>query len=401
MSRIEPECDGVVPSEVTALLERAIAGDISAFETIVKLHERRVLMLSWRLLGNLEDAQDSAQEVFLRAYKYLHRLNTSRPVEAWLVRITINVCRDFGRQRHRRQKLATEYVRSEISDSNPFADAESGEKREMLRHAIAGLPHKERAAFVLRDRRSFDDGCRGDIEVHGNNGPVSNQHCACEDPKSDRTNAGRTAMTCRYSEEYLALYVEGELSQSELQAVERHVESCIDCSGIATALRESQKAIKLLRSESVNSGVLSHVHQQVMDQLGEPCSRAWWIEVERILFAGFRWKYALAGFAGLFLIGAIALGVLLQLRMPSEKAVLEHHVSTPVQSAEIVTPSVSRSLPVSEVRLPSTSRVVRIREATPKAAKPEAPPVTTMVKLYTDDPNIVIYWALDGNGETK
>jgi RNA polymerase sigma-70 factor (ECF subfamily) len=151
MSNIEPECDGVVPSEFTALLERAIAGDISAFETIVKLHERRVLMLSWRLLGNLEDAQDSAQEVFLRAYKYLHRLNASRPVEAWLVRITINVCRDFGRQRQRRQKLATEYVHSEIADSSPFADTESNEKREMLRLAIAGLPQKERAAFVLRD----------------------------------------------------------------------------------------------------------------------------------------------------------------------------------------------------------------------------------------------------------
>jgi RNA polymerase sigma-70 factor (ECF subfamily) len=151
MSGVEPKREGAVAVEITALLERAIAGDISAFEQILKLHQRRVLMLSWRLLGNLDDAQDSAQEVFLRAFKYLHRLDTSKPVEAWLVRITINVCRDFGRQRQRRQKLESEYRSPDKTDLNPFTDIASGEKREMLRQAIARLPHKERAAFVLRD----------------------------------------------------------------------------------------------------------------------------------------------------------------------------------------------------------------------------------------------------------
>ena len=151
MSGIDAKRDGAMPADIAELLERAIAGDVSAFEQILKLHERRVLMLSWRLLGNLEDAKDSAQEVFLRAYKYLHRLDTSKPVEAWLVRITINVCRDFGRQRHRRQKLETELIRPDRTDSSPFTDIASDERREMLRRAIASLPQKERAAFVLRD----------------------------------------------------------------------------------------------------------------------------------------------------------------------------------------------------------------------------------------------------------
>ena len=150
MSGIESKRDAA-PVEITALLERAIAGDISAFEQILKLHQRRVLMLSWRLLGNLDDAQDSAQEVFLRAFKYLHRLDSAKPVEAWLVRITINVCRDFGRQRQRRQKLETEFRSPDKTDANPFTDIASGERLEMLRQAVASLPHKERAAFVLRD----------------------------------------------------------------------------------------------------------------------------------------------------------------------------------------------------------------------------------------------------------
>src|SRR5678815_6076801 len=56
-------------AELVALLNRAASGDAAAFEQIVARHERRVLTLSWRLLGTMEDAQDAAQEVFLRTFK--------------------------------------------------------------------------------------------------------------------------------------------------------------------------------------------------------------------------------------------------------------------------------------------------------------------------------------------
>jgi RNA polymerase sigma-70 factor (ECF subfamily) len=151
MAGVEPKRDTVAPDEITVLLERAIAGDVSAFEAILKLYERRILLLSWRMLGNLEDAQDSTQEVFLRAFKYLHRLDTSKPVEAWLVRITVNVCRDFGRHRRRRLGMAAGIESPERFGSDPHRDLAAGEKKELLRQAIAALPHKERAAFVLRD----------------------------------------------------------------------------------------------------------------------------------------------------------------------------------------------------------------------------------------------------------
>ena len=151
MSGIEPKGDVAEAKEIATILERAIAGDSAAFEQILRLYERRVLMLSWRLLGNIEDAQDSTQEVFLRAFKYLHRLDTSKPVEAWLVRITVNVCRDFGRHRQRRQSLAAEFKIPRVTNADPYSDLASDERKKMLRDAIAGLPLKERAAFVLRD----------------------------------------------------------------------------------------------------------------------------------------------------------------------------------------------------------------------------------------------------------
>src|SRR5215831_17560355 len=81
------------------VLGRAISGDISAFEQIVIRYERRVLNLAWRLLGNGEDAQDASQEVFMRAFRFLHKFDSTRPFEPWLFRLTINVCRDIGRKR--------------------------------------------------------------------------------------------------------------------------------------------------------------------------------------------------------------------------------------------------------------------------------------------------------------
>src|SRR5688572_11473735 len=92
--------------EATAkLIERAITGDRTAFEEIVLQHERRVFTLAYRLLGTEEDAQDAAQEVFLRAFKYLRRFDTTRPLEPWLVRMTVNVCRRAGRGRTRTRSL--------------------------------------------------------------------------------------------------------------------------------------------------------------------------------------------------------------------------------------------------------------------------------------------------------
>jgi RNA polymerase sigma-70 factor (ECF subfamily) len=151
MSGIDLKGNGEEPAEIAMILERAIAGDSRAFEQILRLYERRVLMLSWRLLGNMEDAQDSAQEVFLRAFRYLHRVDVTKPVEAWLVRITVNVCRDLGKHRRRRLILAAEFKGPGVANTTPHSDLESDEQKKMLREAIASLPLKERAAFILRD----------------------------------------------------------------------------------------------------------------------------------------------------------------------------------------------------------------------------------------------------------
>jgi len=137
-------------AEFAAILERAIAGDVSAFEQILLRYERRVLSVAWRLLGKQEDAQDAAQEVFLRAFRYLHRFDRRRPFEPWLMKMTVNVCHDLGRKRSQypHEAVDPDFLRG---SSDPHGDLHSEEQKQLLRRALQELPEKERAAIVLRD----------------------------------------------------------------------------------------------------------------------------------------------------------------------------------------------------------------------------------------------------------
>jgi RNA polymerase sigma-70 factor (ECF subfamily) len=137
-------------AEFTLILQRAIAGDVSAFEQVIARYERRVLTLAWRLLGSFEDAQDASQEVFLRTFRFLHRFDKGRPFEPWFVRITVNVCRDLRRKRQRQPDSLID-ADALKSSSNPDADLHSQQQRQMLYRALQELPEKERAAVVLRD----------------------------------------------------------------------------------------------------------------------------------------------------------------------------------------------------------------------------------------------------------
>jgi RNA polymerase sigma-70 factor (ECF subfamily) len=133
------------PDELTRLLSEAKRGDVSAFEQIMLRHERQVLRTALHLLGRMEDAQDAAQEVFLRVYKHLRRFDERRDFAPWLYRIAVNVCRDIARKRGREATL------DESARAVQSADSAQAEQRRMLMRALQELPAKERAALVLRD----------------------------------------------------------------------------------------------------------------------------------------------------------------------------------------------------------------------------------------------------------
>src|SRR5580693_1530353 len=77
----------------------ARAGDLEAFELLMRQHERLVLATALRLTGNMEDAQDISQEVFLRLYKNLAKVQAVNALPAWLYRVTVNACHDLRRRK--------------------------------------------------------------------------------------------------------------------------------------------------------------------------------------------------------------------------------------------------------------------------------------------------------------
>jgi RNA polymerase sigma-70 factor (ECF subfamily) len=153
MSRVSRDLVSAEAAEATRLVRAALAGDSAAFETLVLRHEARVMNIAARLLGARDEAADAAQEVFLRAFKYLHRLDIQKPVEPWLVRITVNVCRDALRMRQRRRDTFVVVERAEPVDesADQHLDVSRKQERLILQRALGTLPEKERLAIVLRD----------------------------------------------------------------------------------------------------------------------------------------------------------------------------------------------------------------------------------------------------------
>src|SRR5262245_45771466 len=88
-----------VRDEHSELIRRARHGDLAAFEQMMREHDRQVYRVALRILGNIEDAQDAAQEVFLRLHRSLNRIDEDRALGAWLYRVTVNVCTDLLRGR--------------------------------------------------------------------------------------------------------------------------------------------------------------------------------------------------------------------------------------------------------------------------------------------------------------
>lgn len=139
------------------LVQRAKAGDLAAFEQLVILHEQRVFRTALRLLRNVADAQDAAQEVLLRLHKHLRSFNEDQSFPSWLYRIVVNVCHDANQRRGRHlgapleEAIAAEAAAESGSAPDPFELASQQQQRQWIADSLATLPEKERAALVLRD----------------------------------------------------------------------------------------------------------------------------------------------------------------------------------------------------------------------------------------------------------
>ena len=133
------------------LVRRFQAGDDRAFDELVQAHRREIYRLAYRLLGNHADADDLAQEAFLRVYRSLARFRRESSFRTWLTRIVLNLAADRRSERSAMRQVSLEEVQPgemgvEMGSAAPgFPFAERAVQR-----AVGLLPPRQRETLILR-----------------------------------------------------------------------------------------------------------------------------------------------------------------------------------------------------------------------------------------------------------
>jgi RNA polymerase sigma-70 factor, ECF subfamily len=140
------------------LVARWQSGDASAFELLVRRHERRVYRLLLRMLGNREDAEDAAQEAFLSLHRHGHRFRREARFSTFVYRVAANAAlnrrRSLGRSRARERELALRQAAGSHlppAPRDPEGATTGAEVQVRVQHALMELPPDLRAAVVLYD----------------------------------------------------------------------------------------------------------------------------------------------------------------------------------------------------------------------------------------------------------
>ena len=144
------------------LVAATLDGDRDAFGDIVRRYQQFVFNAIYHYLGPKAEIEDVAQEVFIKLYRALDRYDTSRPLQAWIYRITANQCFDEGRkQKHRRIRYFADLgedeedrIRRYFEEARQGAsltEAQASESLRLLQNLMNGLPEKDKLAFVLRE----------------------------------------------------------------------------------------------------------------------------------------------------------------------------------------------------------------------------------------------------------
>ncbi|RFU61460.1 RNA polymerase sigma factor SigW [Bacillus sp. V59.32b] len=140
-------------------IKQVLKGDQDAFGEIVELYKDKVFQICFRMLGNRHEAEDMAQEAFLRAYVNIQSFNINMKFSTWLYRIATNLCIDRIRKKKPDFYLDAEVAGAEGLDmysqiaadtALPEDEVESLELQETIQAEILKLPEKYRSPIVLK-----------------------------------------------------------------------------------------------------------------------------------------------------------------------------------------------------------------------------------------------------------
>lgn len=145
--------------EEAALIERCKRKDAKAFDELVSQYERRIYNFAMRLSGNADDAEDIAQETFIRVFNAIQNFRGDSNFSTWVFRIAHNVFLDMRKKVKAHPQTSLEEsveldeseVTRQVEDPNPLPDevAQASELHDILQRAIDALPDYQREMVVL------------------------------------------------------------------------------------------------------------------------------------------------------------------------------------------------------------------------------------------------------------
>jgi len=155
------ESETPAPEEESAVVRRARHGDLTAYDELIKRYQERIYATIYHMTSNHEDANDLAQESFIKAYQALKSFKGGSSFYTWLYRIAVNKTINFLKQRKNRQAMSlndldfnaehdTELL-ALISDKTPRREAGLAELQEKLNAALLKLSEPHRLVVVLHD----------------------------------------------------------------------------------------------------------------------------------------------------------------------------------------------------------------------------------------------------------
>lgn len=132
-------------------LAKAQKGDTEAFTRLVEIYQTPVYNLCYRMLNNAGDAEDAAQETFLRAYQSVRRYDNSRSFPTWLLSIAAHYCIDQIRKRRMSLVSTDDSVYPELMDISPGPESSVSriEERKEIQAILDTLQSVDRAAVVM------------------------------------------------------------------------------------------------------------------------------------------------------------------------------------------------------------------------------------------------------------
>lgn len=145
----------------TDLISRAAGGDPSAFQALVERHRSMAYRVAYQFAGNHHDAEDIAQDVFIKVYRSLDRFRQDAQLTSWMYRIVMNACIDH--RRRQRSAIAAPFgdeaeqrmLNTPEGTPGPEDRAYAGELGQVLESEIGRLPSGQRVVFVMRHHQGM------------------------------------------------------------------------------------------------------------------------------------------------------------------------------------------------------------------------------------------------------